>query len=146
MATFITHSTEETRAFGASLAQKTVPGTVLAFRGDLGAGKTSSIQGFLEALGAEKPYTSPTFVIMKEYRLPKPSDTGIARVYHIDAYRIENPLEMEKLGFEEWVADPEGVVLVEWPEKIAPLLPPQTKTLSLTWLSDTDREITVEES
>jgi len=139
----ITHSTEETRALGATLARDILSGSVLALRGDLGAGKTTFVQGLLEELGAEKPFVSPTFVIMKEYDLAAPTTTGIARVYHVDAYRIDDPADMEKLGFDEWCADPEGLVLVEWPEKIANLLPENTKTVSLRWLSDTDREIVI---
>jgi tRNA threonylcarbamoyladenosine biosynthesis protein TsaE len=117
------------------------PGSVLALRGDLGAGKTTFVQGLLEALGAEKPYVSPTFVIMKQYDLSESSANGIRRVYHVDAYRMDDPEEIEKLGFAEWCADQEGIVLVEWPEKIEPLLPPTVKTISFAWLSDTDREI-----
>lgn len=151
----ITRSTEETRALGATLARNIPPGSILALRGDLGAGKTTFVQGLLEELGAEKPYVSPTFVIMKQYDLPAPlrgalqaglvtpSMTGICRVYHVDAYRIDDSADMEKLGFDEWCADPQGLVLVEWPEKIAPLLPENTKTISLRWLSDTDREIVI---
>lgn len=139
----LTHSAEETRALGEAVARDTKPGSILALRGDLGAGKTTFVQGFLEALGAEKPYVSPTFVIMKEYDLAEASANGIRRIYHVDAYRMDDPEEIEKLGFEEWCVDPEGLILVEWPEKIAPLLPLTTKTISFAWLSDTDREIIV---
>ncbi|MBP9751824.1 MAG: tRNA (adenosine(37)-N6)-threonylcarbamoyltransferase complex ATPase subunit type 1 TsaE [Candidatus Moranbacteria bacterium] len=137
----LTHSADETRSLGAAVARDTNPGSILALRGDLGAGKTTFVQGFLEALGAEKPYVSPTFVIMKEYDLAEPSENGIRRIYHVDAYRMDDPEEIEKIGFEEWCADPEGIVLVEWPEKIEPLLPPTTKTISFAWRSDTEREI-----
>lgn len=139
----LTHSAEETCSLGVAVARDTNPGSVLALRGDLGAGKTTFVQGFLEALGAEKPYVSPTFVIMKEYDLAEPSANGIRRIYHVDAYRMDDPSEIEKLGFAEWCEDKEGIVLVEWPEKIAPLLPPTTKPISFAWLSDTEREIII---
>ena len=138
-----TYSTEETRALGAETARKTLPGSVITLRGDLGAGKTTFVQGFLEALGAEKPYVSPTFVIMKEYDLAEPSGNGIRRVYHVDAYRIDNPQDMAKLGWEEWCVDPAGVVLIEWPEKIESVIPASATTVSLRWISDTDREIII---
>ena len=144
MTTVITHSTDETRALGQGLARSIAPGSTVLLRGDLGAGKTTFVQGFLEALGAARPYVSPTFIIMKQYDLAAPSPTGVARVYHMDAYRIDDPAEMERLGFEEWTADKAGVVLVEWPERIATLLPKDARTVSLRWISDTDREITVE--
>ena len=139
--THITHSAEETRAFGAVFARGMKPGRVVALRGDLGAGKTTFVQGFLGALGAEKPYVSPTFVIMKQYDVSAPSANGIHRVYHVDAYRMDEPEEIAKLGFDEWCADPEGVVLVEWPEKLGDLLPKDAKIIFLRWLSDTERSI-----
>ncbi len=139
----LTHSAEETRAIGAALARDTKPGSVLALRGDLGAGKTTFVQGFLDALGTEKPYVSPTFVIMKQYDLSASSENGIRRIYHVDAYRMDDPSEIEKLGFAEWCEDGEGIVIVEWPEKIDTLRPENTKTASLRWLSDTDREIVI---
>ena len=145
MSSITTHSTGETRALGADTARAAKPGSVIALRGDLGAGKTTFVQGFLEALGAEGPYVSPTFVIMKEYDLTEPSSSGIARIYHMDAYRIDDPEEIARLGFEEWVADPQGLVIVEWPEKIESLLPAGAKAVSLKWLSDTEREIMIEE-
>lgn len=139
----LTHSADETRSLGAAVARDTKPGSVLALSGDLGAGKTTFVQGLLEALGAEKPFVSPTFVIMKEYDLDTPSIMGIRRIYHVDAYRMDDPSEIEKLGFAEWCEDGEGIVIVEWPEKIAPLLPPTTKTTSFKWVSDTNREIII---
>lgn len=138
-----THSAEETRALGATMARETNPGSVLAFRGDLGAGKTTFVQGLLEALGAERPYVSPTFVIMKEYDLAEPSANGICRVYHVDAYRIDDPQDIAKLGWEEWCADPAGVVLIEWPEKIEGVIPASAINISLRWVSDMEREIII---
>lgn len=141
----LTHSAEETRALGVAVARDANPGSIITLSGDLGAGKTTFVQGFLEALGAEKPFVSPTFVIMKEYDLSAPSVSGITRVYHVDAYRIDEPGEIEKLGFEEWCADPEGIVLVEWPEKLGGLIPERAEEISFRWVSDTDREIAIRE-
>ncbi len=139
----ITHSAEETRLLGAETARKTKPGSVITLRGDLGAGKTTFAQGFLEALGADGSYVSPTFVIMKEYDLVNPSESGIRRVYHVDAYRLETPEAIARIGWEEWCDDPEGIVLVEWPEKIAGIVPVSATSVSLCWISDTDREIVI---
>ena len=162
--THITHSAEETRALGAALACETKPGSVIALRGDLGAGKTTFVQGFLDALGAEGPYVSPTFVIMKQYDLPETlrvsmraglpesrseaglaetSAGGIRRIYHVDAYRLETPDAIARIGWEEWCADDEGIVLVEWPEKIEGVIPASATTVSLRWISDMDREIVI---
>lgn len=139
-----THSTDETRALGQRLARSVVPGSAILLRGDLGAGKTTFAQGLLEELGASRPYVSPTFVIMKQYDLAEPSPTGVNRIYHMDAYRIDDPAEMERLGFEEWISDPEGLVLVEWPEKVEPLLPADAVAVSFRWISDTEREVVLE--
>lgn len=139
----ITHSAEETRMFAGKFARRVKPKSVIALYGDLGAGKTTFAQGFLSALGADEPYISPTFVIMKQYELPE-SKNDIRRVYHVDAYRIDDSSDIEKLGFEEWFTDPAGLVLVEWPEKLGRLLPVDVKKISLVWISDTEREIMIE--
>lgn len=135
-----THSAEETKVFGKQLSGEIVPGTLLCLKGELGAGKTTLIQGLLEGLGAERPYVSPTFVIMKQYDLSAPSATGIKRVYHADAYRVEAK-DFAEIGFAEWCADPEGLVILEWPERIADILPEKRMTISLLSHGETEREI-----
>ena len=139
-----THSAEETRAFGKKLAGEIVPGTTLCLQGDLGAGKTTLVQGLLESLGAERPYVSPTFVIMKQYDLPAPSATGIRRIYHADAYRVEEK-DFREIGFAEWCADDEGLVILEWPERISNMLPQKRIDVTLQSLSETEREISLKE-
>lgn len=129
--TFLSHTAEETRDAGGLFGRELLPGSLVCFRGDLGAGKTTFIQGVLSACGGEKPYVSPTFVIMKEYDLALPTATGIRRIYHADAYRIEQAEDFEKIGFSEWLSDHEGVVLLEWPERIEAILPEQRIEVSL---------------
>lgn len=140
----ITTTAEETRRFGGELARTIVPGTLLCLMGDLGAGKTTLVQGLLEGLGATRPYVSPTFVIMKQYDLSVPSATGIKRVYHADAYRVE-ARDFKEIGFAEWCADPEGLVILEWPERIMDILPEKRINITLTSLSETEREIVIKE-
>jgi len=120
---FFSPSAEETRHAGAEFGKTLLPGTLVCFRGDIGAGKTTFIQGALAACGATLPFISPTFVIMKEYRLAKPTENGIQRVYHADAYRMDTAEDFEKIGFSEWCADEEGIVLLEWPQRVEGLLP-----------------------
>lgn len=136
-----THNDQETRDFGHHLAQSLVPGTTLCLFGNLGAGKTTLTQGILDSLGAQKPYTSPTFVIMKEYTLPE-AKNGIKRIYHVDAYRVEAK-DIEHLGFEEWCSDPSGLVILEWPEKVESILPAKRIEITLTQKSESEREISV---
>lgn len=141
---FTTHSSDETKALGRDLAQTLQPKMLVTFEGDLGAGKTTLIQGILEGLGAKRPYVSPTFVLMKQYDLKTKSSTGIAHIYHADAYRVGTP-DFEKLGFGEWCADPEGLVLLEWPERVADILPEKHVSVTIKSLSENEREITLEE-
>lgn len=145
MSTFTTHSKAETQALGKQLSAHFKPGQLVTFAGDLGAGKTTLIQGILEGLGALPPYPSPTFVLMNQYDLAAGLPSGIRRIYHADAYRVE-AADFERLGFAEWCADPEGIVLLEWPERIAEILPKQRTDVTLRALSETDREITVLET
>ena len=142
MKTITTHSAEETRSLGKKMAEALVPGTILCLSGELGSGKTTFSQGLLEGLGAEKPYVSPTFVIMKEYDLKKPSPSGIRRIYHADAYRVEAK-DFETLGFSEWCTDPEGIVILEWPERIEDILPEEAIFTQFSSSEENERMITV---
>lgn len=117
-------SAAETEAFGRRLAADLQPGDVVALHGDLGAGKTHLVRGVAAGLGVPPAeVSSPTFTLVHEYM-------GAVPVVHIDAYRIEHPEEMRRLGFDEYL-DGEAVVLVEWPERIAPVLPAYTRHLYL---------------
>lgn len=112
MISHITHSTEETREVGRNFAQTLKPGTLICFEGNLGAGKTTFIQGLLEGLGAEKPFVSPTFILMKQYDLAVSTPAGIKYIYHADAYRL-SAKEFREIGFEEWIIDEQGITLLE---------------------------------
>ncbi len=126
----------ETLALGARLAAALQPGDVVALYGDLGAGKTHLVKGLAVGLGlSADEVASPTFVLVHEY----PTDPPL---YHFDAYRTERPEEFTRLGFEEY-AEGDGICVVEWPERIAGLLPPRTLRLRLTVLEGDRRRIEV---
>lgn len=108
-------SPEDTRILGAALAPMLLPGDVISLSGDLGAGKTVFVQGLAAALGVHAAVTSPTFTIVHEYE-------GRYRVVHVDVYRLSSFQEVLDLGFEELV-DPEAILVVEWGEAVAPMLP-----------------------
>lgn len=108
-------SPEETRILGASLAPVLLPGDVISLSGDLGAGKTVFVQGLGRALGVETPVTSPTFTLIHEYR-------GRYPIVHLDIYRLDSYQEVLDLGYEE-LLNPDGVLVVEWGDAVAPLLP-----------------------
>jgi len=137
----LTSSASETHNFGKQFSEKITAKTLLCLRGDLGSGKTTFTQGLLEGLGAEKPFISPTFVIMKQYDLPQMKN-GIKRVYHIDAYRIEKK-DLLFLGFEEWLDDEQGLMILEWPERVKYLLPEKRIDIIFKNVSENKREITV---
>lgn len=135
-----TNSAEETFRAGKQLGEKAYPGMVLCLDGDLGVGKTVFTQGFAKGLGIREPVNSPTFTIIQEY------EEGRLPLYHFDVYRIEDPDEMEEIGFDEY-AFGEGVCIIEWGKQIAEILPEQTKFVTIE--KDLDkgfdyRKITIE--
>jgi tRNA threonylcarbamoyladenosine biosynthesis protein TsaE len=116
---FQTASPEETFHLGETYGAKAVPGAVIALQGGLGAGKTVFTKGFAKGLGVTETVTSPTFTIMQVY------ESGRLPLYHFDVYRIEEPEEMEEVGFDEYV-DGDGVCLIEWANRIEEILPADT--------------------
>jgi tRNA threonylcarbamoyladenosine biosynthesis protein TsaE len=133
---FISRSPEETRAVGERLGTRLGPGAVVACIGELGAGKTCFLQGLGRGLGIESGVTSPTFVLVNQYR-------GRLPVYHLDAYRTETLTELIDIGVEELLHG-DGVTVIEWAEKLLPLLPPQTITVTITGLGDEPRRLVIE--
>src|SRR5439155_26235436 len=105
----------ETRAVGEAMAGVLGSGDVISLTGDLGAGKTTLVQGVARGLGVTQPVLSPTFTLVREYR-------GIAPIYHLDVYRLARLQEVMDLGFEE-IIDRGAIVLIEWGEAIGALLP-----------------------
>ena len=116
MFTCVTNSPEETAHLAELAGQKIREGTVLCLEGDLGAGKTLFVQSLARTLGVEGEVTSPTFNLMNVYE-------GICRIYHFDLYRLENETELEDIGFYEYTEEPEGIVVIEWPDKFPESLP-----------------------
>ncbi len=127
---------EETAAAGERLAATLGPGDVVALTGELGAGKTCFIQGVVRGLGVPGRATSPTFVLINEYR------GGRLPVYHVDAYRTGSLAELQDLGLPE-LFDGEGVTLVEWADKLEPLLPARTIRVHLEGVGDEPRVIAI---
>ena len=120
----VTASPAETLALGARLAEHLVPGDVLALYGDLGAGKTHLVKGLAQGLGADpEAVSSPTFTLVNEYVTDPP-------LYHLDVYRIERLHELEEIGVEELLHG-DGICVIEWPERMEPLLPAHTLRLHL---------------
>ena len=134
--TVISRSPEETQALGERLGARLEAGAVVACIGELGAGKTCFLQGLARGLGVQSAVTSPTFVLVNEYG-------GRRRVYHLDAYRTETLTELLDIGVEEFLHG-DGVTVIEWADKLLPLLPSHTITVTITGLGDEPRRITIE--
>ena len=132
---------EEMKKFAISVANKTKIGkkaTIFCLYGDLGSGKTTFTKGFVSAFGVKQNVTSPTFVIEKIYKLPKLLGK-FKHIIHIDAYRLSGGEEMIELGWKEIIENPENIILVEWPEKIADILPKNIKKIEFTFVDENQR-------
>ena len=147
---FETASAEETQLLGARIAAMLEPGDVVLLHGDLGAGKTTLTQGIGSALGMPQLAQSPTFSLMVDTPLPNG-----AVLRHIDLYRLEDPAELEALGFEELIGDPDAITLIEWPERASGMLPdayvlieldpsgPDRRTIRVTPVNFEDRSLRI---
>ena len=134
----ISASEADTERIGGELAKSLPPGSVVLLNGELGAGKTVFSRGFARALGITEPVSSPTYTIVQEYRLP-----AGGRLYHLDLYRIGNVNAALNFGIDEFLDDPEGIALIEWPERAAGILPQSAVVVELKHLDAEHREITV---
>ena len=116
---FCTNSVQETQQLGRRLGEKLVPGTVIAYTGDLGAGKTAFTQGLAAGLGIDTRVTSPTFTIVNEY------EGGRLPLFHFDMYRLADADALFDIGWEDYL-DRGGVCAVEWSEQVEDAMPPET--------------------
>ncbi len=143
-----TKSAKETQKIAADLARKVVKSKpqkhacVIALEGELGAGKTTFIQGFARALKIKQKITSPTFVLIKRYRL---SAISHKLLYHIDAFRLKDWHDLISLGIKDVLADPGNIVLIEWAERVKPILPTRCTWVHIDHLDKNSRKITIAE-
>ncbi len=133
----ITHSQAQTQGLGRRLARLLRGGEVLGLEGDLGTGKTSLVQGIAWGLGVEGPVTSPTFTLIQEYPIRQ---GPVRRLYHVDLYRLERPVEeVLGIGLDEILGAPGTVTAIEWAERIEVLLPEDRVWVHLAFLDHTKR-------
>ena len=135
----ILNNVEGTQAFGANWAANLVGGEIFALHGVIGAGKTQLVKGLARGLGYKGDVTSPTFTIVHEYlggRLP---------LYHLDLYRFGAEKDAIEIGLEEYIPS-DGVTVIEWPERISSILPPEAQHWELEVVSLTERVIRMKES
>ena len=132
---FITNSPLETEAVGARLAEQLKPGAVIAYKGDLGAGKTAFTRGIARGLGISDPVTSPTYTIVNEYlggRIP---------LFHFDMYRLRSADDLFDIGWEDYL-ERGGICAVEWSENVAEALE-NPVTVTIEKVSEESRKITI---
>ena len=129
--TSISSSLEDTAKVAKEFAKTLRGGEVVALSGELGAGKTTFVQSLARALGVKESVTSPTFIIMSVYDLPK-KVRGIETLCHIDAYRLTHGKELHAIGVEDYRRRKFVVTLIEWPERVAEILPESTLWVEIT--------------
>lgn len=137
MAVFTTTTESETAAIAAQLAAMASAGDVFLLEGPLGAGKSVFARGFIRALcGGDTDVPSPTFTLAQTYDAPR------AAIWHFDLYRLEDPEEIYEIGWEDARS---GIVLLEWPERLGPYVPPRARRIVIETLDGESRRITIDE-
>ena len=138
MMNFISESPEETQRLGEELGRLAQPGDLFLLVGNLGTGKTCLTQGIAWGLGIQGYATSPSFVVVNQYR-------GRLPMYHIDLYRLDRIEEVIELGLDDYLYG-EGVSVVEWAEKAIEVLPKEHLLIEMSFLSDTSRNLVLKPS
>jgi tRNA threonylcarbamoyladenosine biosynthesis protein TsaE len=129
---FFSRSPEQTRRLGIRLGALLKPGDLVCLSGDLGSGKTTLVQGLAQGFGSLDFVSSPTFVLCNEYRRPNGQV-----LFHLDAYRLSGAPEAEDLDFDRMIED--GVLVIEWPERIQSILPRERLWLNLRYIAEEQR-------
>ena len=141
----VTKSAEETKIvaklFAESIMEEVAAkgAVVVALEGALGAGKTTFAQGFAEGLGVKEKVKSPTFVLVHKHALKKKK--RFKHFYHADCYRLESEKDVNAIGLDEAMQDPENIVLVEWARRIKKALPKDTIVVKFTYINEQTRKI-----
>jgi tRNA threonylcarbamoyladenosine biosynthesis protein TsaE len=127
-------SPDQTMRIAKEFSKKVKGGDVICLRGDLGAGKTQFVRGFVQGFGfTGNEVSSPTFTVINEYR-------GEPSIYHFDCYRLEHYSEAVEIGAEEYFYG-DGITIIEWPDKIAEILPNDSVNITIKVLSENKREL-----
>lgn len=144
----ISKSPSQTQKVAGNLAKKLKGGDILALEGDLGGGKTTFVQGLAIGLGIKQKITSPTFIMLREYRIPKSSshqliDSSIYRLslIHIDLYRLKNIQQITSIGTFDYLGKKNYICVIEWAEKIKNLLPKNIHWIKFEFIDQNSRKI-----
>ena len=140
---YLTYSATQTKDIGKRISQKILKSkdaVVVSLEGDLGSGKTTFVQGLAMGLGIKHRILSPTFVLMKKYKIPNTKK----QFYHIDCYRIKKAPDLSALSLEKLFLNPQNIIVIEWAERIEKILPKNTITFEFKFINEKQREITTE--
>ena len=135
--TFYTNNSDQTVNLGKEVAKKIKKGILITLYGNLGAGKTTFVQGLAKGLGVKKRIISPTFVLVRNYALE-----ADRKFYHVDLYRIDSTKDLIELGISELFEDTNNIIAIEWPEKISNL-PKKRIEVFFEYLDDNKRKIKI---
>lgn len=130
------------QAFGRELGAQLRSGDVLLLHGDLGAGKTTLVQGIAQALGVREAAQSPTFTLVGEHDARRPDGEPV-RLYHLDLYRLDDPDELESLGYDQFLQPEQGISLIEWPERAGDWLPDRFLLIQIAYRAGGGRTVTL---
>jgi tRNA threonylcarbamoyladenosine biosynthesis protein TsaE len=137
---FFSRSPEQTRRLGVRLGSLLHSSDLICLSGDLGAGKTTLVQGIAQGWGSLDTVSSPSFVLVNEYRRPDGARPNGGSLHHLDAYRLESAWEAEELDLDRMLEN--GVLVVEWPENIKSVLPSEHLWIDMRWIADEQRGMT----
>jgi len=159
---YITYNLRQTQKIAKELAKEIFKNpslnkeaTVIGLVGDLGAGKTSFVQGFAKGLGIKERILSPTFVILKKFQITSVKlqinskfkiqnlKQQFQNFYHIDCYRIESPKEILNLGFKKIIVNPKNIIIIEWADMIKKIMPENTTWIELKFIDIKTRKIMI---
>jgi tRNA threonylcarbamoyladenosine biosynthesis protein TsaE len=138
---FFSRSPEQTRRVGRRLGEALETGDVICLQGDLGAGKTTFVQGIAQGWGSVDSVSSPTFILVNVYRRADQSKGGstLPLLFHMDAYRLDSTPEAEELDLDSMLT--QGTLLIEWPERMNGLIPKEHLWVNLEHIDDEEREM-----
>jgi len=134
---------ESMSALGRHLARRLRPGDVFLLHGDLGAGKTTLTQGIAAGLGIDGPIQSPTFTLVAEHCVPAPP-SGIETLYHLDLYRLDDPEDLESIGYEQYLDPVDAITIVEWPERAGDWLPGRFTLIRIDYAEGGGRNVSID--
>jgi tRNA threonylcarbamoyladenosine biosynthesis protein TsaE len=157
---FLSKSAQDTQKLAGQIAEESLGAkerknaVVLALEGELGGGKTTFVQGLAKALGIKGRVTSPSFMIMRRYKIvssfpglaparPRAGKFQVSSFYHIDCYRVDSPKEILALDFKKIIADPKNIVAIEWADKVKSLIPQDAVWVEFEWMGEEERTIKI---